>query len=299
MTLPSMVETMSPGRSPAAAAVLPGSDVGEDSAPVSFEAESARHQRRDRLRIDADLSAVHSTRGSDLFENVLDDVAWCGETQALVPSRLREDQRVDPDHVPFGVHQGATAVTRIDRRVRLYVDHRVFRLELASDCADDSHRDRVFEPERATKREHDLTWPQSVGIAKVQVGQACLLKLQNRQVGLSIDAHDLRADEASARTENGARVVRLSRDQNAHATSSGHDVSIGHEVAVRAQNHSRAATSLFGDELARGHDALTNDITRSLNLNDGGVDAHRQLLEGVADGLEFHALLRRTDHSER
>ena len=92
----------------------------------------------------------------DLLEHVADDVGGRREAEAFVATRLREDQRVDPDHFPVHVHERTAAVARVDGRVRLQVDHRVVRLELPRDGADHAKRHRAVEAHRAPEGEHEL-----------------------------------------------------------------------------------------------------------------------------------------------
>jgi hypothetical protein len=56
---------------------------------------------------------------------------------------------VDADHASLRVDERSAAVPRVDRRVRLDVDHRILGPELAGDGAYDPHRHRVLELERA------------------------------------------------------------------------------------------------------------------------------------------------------
>jgi hypothetical protein len=49
---------------------------------------------------------------------------WNREAQSLTPTRLGEDQGVQPDELTVHVHEGTSAVARVDRRVRLNIDGR-------------------------------------------------------------------------------------------------------------------------------------------------------------------------------
>ena len=60
------------------------------------------------------------------------------EADAFVAARLRVDERADADQPSFGVDQRSTAVARVDGRVGLDVDHRIFGRQLAGDGTDDT-----------------------------------------------------------------------------------------------------------------------------------------------------------------
>ena len=56
---------------------------------------------------DADLPASDAFEAPNLFEHVPYNLIRCGKSQAFVPSRLRQDQRVDADDVAIHVDQRA------------------------------------------------------------------------------------------------------------------------------------------------------------------------------------------------
>ena len=254
------------------------------------KSESARHQRRDRLCGDTNLAAVYAPRRADLLEDVLDDVGRRRETQTLVPAGLRQDERIDADDVAGSIDERAAAIARIDRRVRLDVNHRVLGLELPRDGAHDAHRDGVLEAEGASEREHDLARTERIRIAELEKRQVAFVRLENREVRLEIDTDDLRTDEAPARPENGAAGARRLRDQDPDPMGARRDVRVGHDVAVRAQNHARSATPLLRDELMRGNETAAGAVAAHQDLYDGGVDPDGELFERIADVVEAQPL---------
>ena len=96
-------------------------------------------------------------------------------------------------------------------RVGLDVDHRVFGRQLPRHGADDAHRDRRLQPQRAAERQHELPGAQRIGIAERQRRQAARVDLHDRDVGLVIDRHDLRADGPSAPLQDRSPGARRSR----------------------------------------------------------------------------------------
>ena len=92
----------------------------------------------------ADLAAANGAVLPDLPVDVAYDVARRREADALVASRLREDQRVDANDFALGVEQRSAAVAGIDGRVGLDVDHRRVGLELARHRTHHAHRDGVL-----------------------------------------------------------------------------------------------------------------------------------------------------------
>ena len=209
---------------------------GEDDAPFLRKAESARHQRCYRLSRNANLAAMNASGGlhvslttrqelpgtcrpfsrgrvaehdvalvahigADLLENVSHDVGRRRETQPLVPAGLRQDERVDAYDVAGSIDERAAAITRIDRRVRLDINHRVLGLELPCDSAHDAHRDGVLEAKGTPECKHDLAGTKPIRIAELEKRQVALVRLENGDVRFEIHANDLRTDEAPAPPE--------------------------------------------------------------------------------------------------
>src|SRR6266567_1279217 len=98
----------------------------------------------------------------DLIVNTSNDVTRNGEADSFAPAGLRKDESVDPDYVAIRVQQRPAAVTGINRRVSLDVDHRIIRLDLAPNRADDAETHRVLETQRIAKRQRDLPLAESV-----------------------------------------------------------------------------------------------------------------------------------------
>ena len=54
-------------------------------------------------------------------------VSWYGESEAFAASALRQDKRVQPNHVTIEIYQRSSTGARIDWSVSLYVDHGLVR----------------------------------------------------------------------------------------------------------------------------------------------------------------------------
>src|SRR5262245_20062392 len=89
--------------------------------------------------------------------NVMDHVARNRKADPLAAPRLGQNESVDSYHRPFRVHQWPPAVARIDRRVSLYIDSWIFVRKLTRHRTDNTHADGVVHPQRAAKRQYQLT----------------------------------------------------------------------------------------------------------------------------------------------
>src|SRR4051812_47921400 len=85
-----------------------------------------------------------------------DDRLWDSEAETLAAAALGEDEGINADKVAFAVDQWSAAVTRVDRRVGLNVNHRIVGLRLAPDSTDDALGECVIEPFRRANREYTL-----------------------------------------------------------------------------------------------------------------------------------------------
>ncbi len=119
--------------------------------------KTSRQLPRNGLRTDPDLAPNHSARLPDLVVDVLDDVARDREADPLAAAGLGEDEGVDADHPALDVDERAAAVARVDRRVGLDVDHRVFRADLPRGGAHHTEAHGIGQTQGATKRHHHLS----------------------------------------------------------------------------------------------------------------------------------------------
>ena len=188
------------GLQPGARGRAAGRDIREDDAGIDRrEAERLGQQRRDRLRVHADVAATHAAGLADLREDVADDVARRGEADTLVAAGLRVDQRADADQPALGIDQRAAAVARIDRARRSG--------RRSSDPPASAGAPRRS-PRRASPRTRGRAGCRTPARSapacsasespNASTGRPLRLDLDHRDVGLVIDGHDLRADDAAA-----------------------------------------------------------------------------------------------------
>ncbi len=229
-----------------------GIDVAEHDAGVAPQLKSLGQQRRDGLRPHADLSTPHAPELPDLLEHAPHDVARRGKPQPLVAARLRQDQRVDADNLSLQIDQRPAAVARIDRRIGLQVDHRIFALELPRDGADHAERDRAGETQRAAKRHDDLPGLHRVGVRKGQRRQVLLRHLDDRQIGFFVERHQLRAHQSRPWPhQRSARHSRIAHRQlHLDAVRALHDVRVGDDVAAGVDDDPGAGATRRRDKHA-------------------------------------------------
>ena len=167
-----------------------GPDIGHDDAVVSRQAERCRHARRDGLDAHAHFLPAQVTVLPELAQHRPGRRARNGEAQALVPSGLRQDERVDADHFPADVHQRAARIAGIDRRICLHEDLRRVRVHLPCHGGDQPVGQAVAEPVGAAEREHHLALPDFRIGRQRQRGEFQAIHLQQRQVQFGGDADD-------------------------------------------------------------------------------------------------------------
>src|SRR5208283_208954 len=142
----------------------------------------------------ANLAPMNVPLGADLVIDVADDIAWNGEAQAFITARLRQDERIDADHVTIDIHQRPAAVARIDGSVRLDVDRGTIGIDLPRCRADYSHGNGVLQSQRAAEGEDDLSLFELIGIGELERRQASHVNLQYREVVLAVEADEFGLD---------------------------------------------------------------------------------------------------------
>ena len=71
--------------------------------------------------------------------HVIHNVTRYRESKALASARLRQDECIDTYDATVNIHKRPSAVTGIDRCVRLDVHVRIVRVQLPCDRTDDAH----------------------------------------------------------------------------------------------------------------------------------------------------------------
>ena len=257
--------------------------VRQHHAGIEPEAERLGHERRDRLRVDADFTPPHAPRLPDLREHIADDVAGGGKADSLAAAGLRVNQRIDANEPPLGVNQCPPAVAGIDGRVGLDVDHRIIRGQLPRDGADDAQAHRRLEPERAAERQHDLAGPQRVRVTERQHRQSAHIHLHDRDVGLVIDRDHLCANRASAALQDRSSLrpsARVERELHLDARRVLDDVGVGDDVAVGIHDDPRPAAPLEHWLPGRRAVLLVGwRVAGHEDLHDRRADLRRKVLE--------------------
>src|SRR2546429_1936081 len=100
--------------------------------------------------------------------DISDNIARNCEPESFTAARLGKNKCVDSDHTTPYVHQGATAISWIDGRIRLYEDPRIVLIQLAGRRAHDTHADRVVHTQRAPESQHQLSLLYVLGVVELQ-----------------------------------------------------------------------------------------------------------------------------------
>ena len=185
-----------------------GPDVGHDDAVVSRQSERRGHARRDGLDAHAHFLPAQVTVLPELAEHRPGRRARNGEAQALVPSGLRQDERVDADHFPADVDQRAARIAGIDRRIGLHEDLRRVGVHLPCHGRDQPVGQAVAEPVGAAECKHHLALPDLRVGRQRQRRKFQAVDLQQRQVQFGGDAHDLCGDELRLARTTPSRASR-------------------------------------------------------------------------------------------
>ena len=215
--------------------------------PHRPDAQRLGEERRDRLRVDADIPPAHPAGLPDLREHVADDVARRGEADAFVAAGLRVDERADADQPAFRIDQRPAAVARIDRRVGLDVDHRIFRRQLPRHGADHAQRHRGLETRagcRTPARSARGAAPRSRRTAAPAGPVASIFR-----TATSVSWSTATICAPTTRPRRRRIVPARRRSRRAESSTSIRvarldDVRVGHDIAVGVDDDARAAAAL-------------------------------------------------------
>src|SRR5690349_5824726 len=179
---------------------------------------------------------------ADLVYHTVHDVARNGESDAFTPARLRQDKSVDADHTAVGIEKRASAVAGVDRRVGLNVDHGIVGLDLARHGTHDAHGHRICQAKRVAERQHELALVQLFRIAEREERQPGAIDLQDGQITVAVNAHDLRVQLRSRRPDYGMtrRPFERLRELDLDPPSALYDVSVSNDVAIGIDEHTRS-----------------------------------------------------------
>ena len=96
-----------------------GSHLGHQHSFPRLQTELPGQVIGERLNHDAQTSAMHRAATGQLRGNPFRLVDGDGKSDPFVAAAAGRDGRIDPDHFAIQVHQGATAVARVNRGIRL------------------------------------------------------------------------------------------------------------------------------------------------------------------------------------
>ena len=203
-------------------------DLRDQDAAVVVNADLCALGAGQIVRNEADVAAYHPAVFLEFLDHASHEVDRDGEADALGGRVLRQDRRVDPDQFAVGVDQGATRIAGVDRRIRLYEILERRELERrAAGGADDALRDGLREAVRVANRQHHVADPEPPGTAEADCRQGMSIDLQECEVGLCVQANDLRSHKSA--------VTELDLDlRGVHD-----DVPVRDQVAVRVDDDGR------------------------------------------------------------
>ena len=103
------------------------------------------------------IAPRHASVPTEFFVSLFDEISRHRKPDAFAAAGFAQDHSVDAGDSPLDIEQWSPAVAWIDRCIRLDVDHRALRTDLAGCRADDSVAQRILKPERASGRQ--MIWP--------------------------------------------------------------------------------------------------------------------------------------------
>ena len=140
---------------------------------------------------DADLWMTVLAGLDQLCRHALDHVDRNREPHALVAARLRQDRRVDADHLAGGVEQRTARIARIDRDIRLNERHEILLRQIASLRADDAGGHRIFEAKRLADCDDPFANLQLVRVADCDSREILGIDLQQCKINVCVRSDDV------------------------------------------------------------------------------------------------------------
>ncbi len=170
-------------------------EVGNDDAIALGKPQPLGQSRSNVLRRGLDLDPVHVSVLAQALIDKTHHPRGNGKAQPFATPTLRQNHGVDAYDVPIHVHKRASAVSRVDGRIGLDIDHGAIGIRLPANRADNSHGDRILQPLRTAQRNYQLPLMNAAAVAQFERGQPFLIDLQQGQVGFFVDANDLRVED--------------------------------------------------------------------------------------------------------
>ena len=95
--------------------------------------EARSQGRRNVLGLRADRHALHMAVLAEVLIVKIDDCSGDRETQTLAAAAFGQDERVDANKIAINIHERTAAISGIDRRIGLDINHRIVGIGLAAD----------------------------------------------------------------------------------------------------------------------------------------------------------------------
>ncbi len=270
-----------------------GDHLGHQRAAEVLQAEGVGEVARQRLQRDAQPAALDAAAGLQAAQHRLHRRAGDREADAVGTARAGVDRGVDADHAALQVDQRSAAVARVDRRVGLDEVLVGGDADLAAALgADDAGGDGVVQAEGVAHGDDPVARLELVAVAEARRLQLVRIDVQRGEVGVRVDAEQLRGELAPVAERDLERVgvldhVRVGDDRallvDDHAAAlagelrllaqEGLAVAVGREEAVEQVAWHRAVRAA-----ERLRAVVRNDA------DDRGRDGLRRLAEGERHG---------------
>src|SRR3954468_17143352 len=179
-------------------------------------------------------SAHHAALFDQAIHHAPNQVARNRKTDSLVTAAAAQDRCVDPNQSPFCVHQCATGITGINRRIRLDEILIIEAHVSTAHRAHHAHRDGLADAERISNRQHQVAHLDVIAVRELHDWQVLRVNLQHRYVCLWIFAHNFGYELPSV-TERDFDFVRVI-----------YDVIVRQNVSVFAYYYTGSQPSLLG-----------------------------------------------------
>ena len=120
-----------------------------------------------RLNADPQVTPHHPAFFEQAFHDGLHHVGRNGKADTLTATRRRGDRSVDADQLAAQIHQRATRIARVNRRVGLDEVFEISDVHIGAALgAHNTHRHRLREAKRTANRQHDLAQTHLVRISE-------------------------------------------------------------------------------------------------------------------------------------
>ena len=163
-----------------------------------------------RLHADAEPAALHFAVLDQLRHDRRHHVARYREADADVAAGGRENCGVDADQLAAQIHQRATRIAGVDRRIGLNEIFVTFDAEAtAPERADDARRHGLVEPERIADRNHVVADAQPARIGERDLRELARVDFQHREIHLRVGAD--RASPATRVHRDNVTVISSAR----------------------------------------------------------------------------------------